>query len=176
MGMNASATISQTGGVLNTLTIANNGISYNKLPTVTLSGGGNPGAITGYTALVGGSGYVTAPTISVTGGGGAGFTADAILTGTSVTSINITNGGSNYSTTPTIVFTPTNGGTLASATPTVTLGTTGVITPTFLKTYTYTWNGIPNLVINDLAKLSVTNIISTGFTASTPYTYRVLGV
>ena len=49
MGMNASATISQTGGVLNTLTIANNGISYDKLPTVTLSGGRNPGAITGYT-------------------------------------------------------------------------------------------------------------------------------
>ena len=64
------------------------------------------------------------PTISVTGGGGAGFTANAILTGTSVTSINITDGGSNYSTTPTIVFAPTNGGTLASATPTITLGTT----------------------------------------------------
>ena len=40
MGMNASATISRTGGTLNTFTIANNGISYNKLPTVTLSGGG----------------------------------------------------------------------------------------------------------------------------------------
>ena len=177
MGMNCTATITRSGTIINTLTMVNNGIGYNKLPIITVTGGGDPGVITSYGALVGGTGYITPPIISVTGGGGGiGFTANAILTETSVTSIVITNGGNNYITNPTFVFTPTNGGSGASAVGVFTLGTTAVITPTFLKTYTYTWNGIPNLVINDLAKLSVTNIISTGFTASTPYTFRVLGV
>jgi hypothetical protein len=175
-GTGASATITQSGGVLGTLTITNNGNNYNTLPNITLTGGGLPGVITSYTGLVGGSGYITPPLVSAIGGGGSGFSATAVLTGNAVSSIIITNGGSNYSTTPTIVFTPTSGGSGASATPTINLGTAGVITPSFLRTYTYTWNGIPPLVINDLARLSAINIIATGFTASTPYTYRILGL
>ena len=93
-GTGCTATIQQTGGVLNTLVITNNGINYNKLPTVTITGGGSG----------------------------------------------------------------------------------GVITPSFLRTYSYTWNGIPPLTINDLGKLSAINIVATGFTASTPYTYRIQGL
>ena len=113
--------------------------------------------------------------MSLTGGGGSDFSATAVLTGNAVSSIIITNGGSNYTSVPTIVFTG-RGGSGASATPTINVGTSGVITPSFLRAYTYTWNGIPPLVINDLAKLSAINIIATGFTSSTPYTYRILGV
>ena len=121
----ASATTKQSGGVLGTLTMLNHGSGYNVLPTITSTGGGNPGVITGYYGLVGGSGCITAPNVSATRGGGSGFTAAAILTGNSVSSIVITNGGSNHTTTPTLVFTPTNGGSGASATPTINLGTAG---------------------------------------------------
>ena len=117
-------------------------IGYNKLPTITLSGGGNPRVITGYTqgtGLVGGSGYTTAPTVLITGeGSGSGFVATVVLTGNAMSSINITNGGLNYRSTPTIIFTLTSGGSGASTTPTINLGPTGVITKTFFKTYTYT--------------------------------------
>ena len=260
-GGGASATITQSGGILGTLTMVNNGSGYNVLPTITLTGGGNPGIITGYSGLVGGSSYALPPSLTVSGGGGSNFSgyttltsttvsstftitsggtgyvvgdtlnfnytgtgggsgviatvgtvSSGVITGitltnagsgftlkaptimsitssagtgavitcalvaTSVGSLVITNGGSNYSTAPTFVFTPVSGGSGASATPTINLGTAGVITPSFYKTFTYTWNGIPPLVINDLAKLSAVNIIATGFTASTPYTYRILGL
>ena len=72
-----------------------------------MTGGGNPGFKTGYSGLVGGSGYVTVPNVSATGGGGSGFTTTAILTGNSISSIVITNKGSNYARTPSILFTPT---------------------------------------------------------------------
>jgi len=99
------------------------------------------------------------------------------LVGAAVGSIVITNGGMNYNTTvPTLVFTAVSGGTGASATPTINLGVAAVLTATFNKTYSYTWNGIPPVVVNDLARLSAINIIATGFNTSTPYTYRILGV
>jgi hypothetical protein len=41
--------------------------------------------------------------------------------------------------------------------------------------FTYSWN-IPDIVINDLGKLSAVNIVSTGYTATTPYTFRVMGL
>ena len=111
-----------------------------------------------------GTGY-TAPTVVITpaaGDSGTGCTATIQQTGGVLNTLVITNNGSNYNKLPTITIT---GG-----------GTGGVITPSFLRTYTYTWNGIPPLVINDLAKLSAINIIATGFTSSTPYTYRILGL
>jgi len=80
------------------------------------------------TVTSGGSGYTSAPTVSITGGGGTGATATAVLTGTTVTGIIITNpGNSNYTSTPTIGFSG-GGGTGAAATAVVgvactTLGT-----------------------------------------------------
>ena len=252
MGSGCSATAVLTSDKLTSISNVKNGQNYNTLPTITITGGGNPGVITNYSGLVGGSGYNSAPTVSASGGGGSGFAATAIIgaqaisttftittagtgyttgqslvftggggsgavatiTATSgaitaislttvgsgytsaptitvsgagtgavitcalvntITSINITNGGSNYTSTPTIVFTPTSGGTGASATPTITVGSSAVITPTFLKTYLYTWN-IPEININDLAKISAINIIATNFAATTPYTYRLVGL
>ena len=171
-GTGANITFTLTPTTLGSITMTNNGSGYNKLPTITLSGGGNPGVITGYSGLVGGSGYITPPTVSATGGGGSGFSATAVLPGNSVSSLIITNGGSNYTSTPTIVFTPTNGGSGASATPTINLGTSAVITPSFLRTFQYSWE-IPDIEINDLAKLHALNIVATGTSTTTPYTFRI---
>ena len=264
-GTGAVATATTSGGAISSITMVSGGYGYNILPTVTVTGGGNPGVITGYTALNGGSGYALPPTITATnsgngsnfagyttltsttvsstftitnggtgyavndtlnfnytgtGGGsgvvakvasvssgaitgitltnaGTGFTlkpptissitstsgSGAVITcslvATSVGSIVITNGGINYNTTvPTLVFTPVSGGggTGASATATINLGTAAVLTASFNKTYSYTWNGIPPVIVNDLARLSAINIIATNFNTSTPYTYRIVGV
>ena len=256
LGSGASATITMASGVLGTLTMVNTGKGYNTLPTITLSGGGNPGVITNYSALVGGSGYILPPTVTATGGGGSGFSATATignvvisstftitnggtgyavnnalvftggggsgavakvstvgangvitaitltsagsgytspptisitstngtnavitcaLVGAAVTAITITNGGSNYATTPTIVFTPVNGGSGASATPTLVLGTKATFTVAFTRTFNYTWN-IPDIVVNDLGKLSAINIVASGYTATTPYIFRIMGL
>lgn len=255
-GSGATATCSLTSGTVSSITMTNTGSGYSSLPTITLSGGGNPGVITGYSGLVGGSGYKLPPTLSISGGGsGSGFAGYTTLTATSVSStftitnggtgyitgdtvifdntgtggsnavatvvatsgvitginltnagsgytlkaptitsitstagkgavitcslnatsvgsIVITNGGSNYSSAVSFVFTATSGGSGAAATPTINLGTSAVITPSFLRTYSYTWN-VPDIEINDLAKLSALNIVATGTSTTTPYTYRV---
>jgi hypothetical protein len=257
LGYGASATIpAPASGVLSgTLVMVSTGKGYNTLPTVSLTGGGNPGCITGFSALVGGSGYIKPPTLSVTGGGGSGFVGTALignvtvsstftittagtgyivgdtlvftggegsgavatvssvssggitgisltsagsgytssptisvistagtgavitcaLVGASVTGITIIDGGKNYATAPTFAFTAVSGGSGASATPTLTLGTTATFTVAFTRTFTYTWN-IPDIVINDLGRLYAVNIVASGYTATTPYTFRVLGL
>jgi hypothetical protein len=253
-GFGCTATATYATGAVSAITVINNGRGYNKLPTIVLTGGGNPGKITGLNITNGGSLYVSAPTITATGGGGTGFSAIAkigtqsikttatissggtgyitgdtlsftggggsgatgtitatsgvitgitisnggsgytslptvsinstnekngviviSLSGASVNGFTIINGGSNYATTPTIVFTPTNGGSGAVATPVLTLGTSAVITPTFLRTYSYSWQ-IPDMNIEDLAKLSTVNIIATGHTQTTPYTFRIMNL
>ena len=258
MGSGAAATIAApvSGALSGTLTMVNNGFGYNTIPTIKLTGGGDPGVITGYTSLSGGTGYILPPTVSASGGGGSGFSAIATigavtisstftittagsnyvvgdklvftggggsgaiasvstigangtitgitltsagsgyttaptvsvtstagagcvitcaLVGAAVTGITITNGGLNYTSVPSFVFTVVSGGLGASATPTVTLGTEATFTVAFTRTYSYTWN-IPDITINDLAKLSAINIIATGYTTTTPYTYRILGL
>ena len=135
------------------------------------------GAITAITISSQGSGYtLQAPIMTtITSTAGIGALITFTLTPTSVASIIITNAGIGY-TSPTFVITPVSGGTGASATPTIVSGTQAVITPSFNKTFTYTWNGIPPLCINDLGKLSAINIVATGFNTSTAYTYRILGL
>lgn len=175
MGAGCTATATFATGSVSAITVKNNGRFYNALPTIELIGGGNPGVITNLTLTNAGSGYTVAPTVTATGGGGTGFSAKATVSGGVITGLTIISGGKNYATMPTIVFTPVSGGTGAAATPTLVLGTTAVITPTFLRTYTYTWI-IPDIEINDLAKLSVLNVVASGTTATTPYTFRIMGV
>ena len=175
MGSGAAATIAApVSGVLSgTLTMVSNGRGYNTLPTIELSGGGNPGTITGATITNQGSGYTTAPTVSITGGGGTGATATANIENGNVISLNITNGGTNYSTTPTITITG-GGGASATATPVITLGTRATFTVAFTRTFDYTWN-IPDINIDDLGKLAVINIVGTSV-AATPYIFRIMGL
>ncbi len=104
-----------SGVLRGALTIVSNGRGYNKLPTIELVGGGNPGAITGATITNQGSGYKSAPTVTITGCGGTRATATANISGEKVIRLNITNGGTNFSTTPTITIT---GGGGSGVTPT----------------------------------------------------------
>ncbi len=96
------------------------------------------------------------------------------IVGAAVTGFKIINGGSNYSTAPTFVFTPVSGGSGASATQTLTLGTRATFTVEFARTFTYAWN-IPEININDLGKLSVINNVGTSV-AATPYIFRIMGL
>jgi len=253
-GINASASATITGGAINTITMNNGGSGYNSLPTITTSGGGNPGVITGFSGLVAGNNYnILTTTITATGGGGSGFLAKptfsasstlspnctivsggtgyitgdqftfvggggsgasgnivavgGVITGTNlvqvgsgytsiptikitsasgtganitfyptatITGMTIINGGSNYTSTPTLVF--TGQGTGASATPTINVGTQATLTASFVRTYTYTWNNLPTININDLGRLSAINIVASNFNTTTIYTYRILGL
>ncbi len=58
------------------LTMVNTGKFYNTLPTITLSRGGNPGVITGYSSLVG---FILPPTVTAKCGGGSGYAVDNAL-------------------------------------------------------------------------------------------------
>ena len=63
----------------------------------------------------GGSGYsaetATLPTITITGGGGTGATATASVLGGVITTVNVTNKGSGYTSAPTVTVTDSTGGT-----------------------------------------------------------------
>lgn len=170
-GYGASATVTLTSGALNTVTITSGGKGYNTLPIITLDDGLIHGTITGYASLVGGSGYTSAPNVVFTGGGYTKIAkATATVSGGLVSSITITDAGEGYTSLPTIGFTPTNGGSGASVIATSRLLAT--ITPSFVRTYDYSWN-IPDVVINDLGRISLLNVISTSYTATTPYTIRI---
>ena len=126
LGQGASATITQSGGILGTLTTVSTGRGYNTLPTITLSGGGNPGSITGFSALVGGSGYILPPTITTSGGGGTGFSATALIGDVVISStFTITTAGTGYVVGDVIVF---SGGGGSGAVATVSSVSSGGIT------------------------------------------------
>jgi hypothetical protein len=78
------------------------------------------GRLSGFTSLVGGSGYVSVPGVTFTGGGGTGAAATAVLVGSVVVDIVITNVGKGYTSAPTVGFTGGGGGSGASATAVVT--------------------------------------------------------
>lgn len=90
------------------------------------------GAITSIAVTAGGTGYLTPPTITFTDSTGTGATATAVLTGTTVTSVTVTNGGATY-TQPSIVF---SGGGGSGATAVATIN--AVQTVTGQEVYTFT--------------------------------------
>jgi hypothetical protein len=129
MGSGAAATIAApASGVLSgILTMVSNGRGYNTLPTIELVGGGNPGVITGFSALVGGSNYITPPNITLSGGGGTGFSATATIGNVTISSsFTITTAGSNYAVGESVVFTG-GGGSGAVATISTTLAIVSTI-------------------------------------------------
>lgn len=114
----------------------------------------------------GGAGYSSAPTITITpaaGDAGYGAAATCTLTSGAITSITMVSNGFNYNKLPTI--------TLSGGTPT----TAATLTPTFLKTYNFSWN-IPDIVINDLGRISAISLVASGFATTTPYTFRIGGL
>jgi hypothetical protein len=59
MGSGASGIVSQSSGALVATTTTNKSSGYNTLPIIRLTGGGNPGVVTGYTTLVAGADYTS---------------------------------------------------------------------------------------------------------------------
>ncbi|PUE31367.1 choice-of-anchor D domain-containing protein [Limnohabitans sp. Jir72] len=143
--MDESLNISGTKQTVNRVVVTAPGQSYNKAPTVKLSGGACVDAnlkpafptatasldgLTGVNLVTGGTGYTTIPTVTITpavGGGGAGATAVATVTGGIVTGVYVTNPGSGYLLAPTVTITG-GGGTGATATSNVITGSVGSIT------------------------------------------------
>jgi hypothetical protein len=62
------------------------------------------GSIYDITMATAGSGYTSAPTVTLIGGGGTGFVGSAIMNGTSVQRVYITNSGDNFTSIPTVRF------------------------------------------------------------------------
>ena len=62
--------------------------------------------------IYGGAMYTSAPVVTISGGGGSGATATATISNGIVTGITVTNGGSGYTTTPTVTI---KGGATATA-------------------------------------------------------------
>ena len=115
----------------------------------------------------GGAGYSSAPIITITsaaGDAGYGASATCSLTSGAISSITMVSNGFNYNKLPTITL--SGGGTPTTA---------ATLTPSFLKTYNYSWN-IPDIVINDLGKLSAISLVASGFATTTPYTFRIGGL
>ncbi len=84
-------------------------ISSNYLPL-------SPQPLSTVTVTNGGSGYNAAPTVTFVGGDGSGALGHATVTNGVVTAVILDNVGANYTTPPTVMFTPTNGGIGAKAT------------------------------------------------------------
>lgn len=80
-----------------------------------------------YRRLNPGSGYTTA-SVSITGGGGSGAAATATIVNGAITSYSVTNGGSGYTSAPTVVITD-GSGTGASAIATISGGQVVSIAP-----------------------------------------------
>ena len=115
VGSGAVITANITANAISSLTISNGGSNYTN-PIINFSGGGGSGAnitlittngvITGYNIISGGSAYASAPSTSIT---------------SSITSLTINSGGSNYTSTAVISFSG-GGGSSASANPILTNG------------------------------------------------------
>ena len=104
-----------------------------------------------------GSYTIKAPkVVSVTSVNGTGAQINVVLFGSVPTNLVMTNNGSGYTKLPTVTVSAGN----------------AVIEPSFLKTYSYTWN-VPDIEINDLAKLSALNIVATGTNSTAQYTYKI---
>lgn len=133
-GSGATASATQTGGVVDGITLDNPGNGYTA-PEVTIAGttgsgaaataaiGEIPGLLSGgikkfvdplpsipvavpdqTTYPAGGAGYTSAPTVSITDLTGTGAVATATVAGGKVTNVNIINGGSGYSARPVVTF------------------------------------------------------------------------
>ena len=81
--------------------------------------------------VTGGGNYSQAPAIHITGGGGTGATAQAIMNGTAISSILVTNPGRGYTSAPTVTVSTTYE-TSAATLGTVTIGT---VTHSGFKTF-----------------------------------------
>lgn len=130
-GTTATGTVVLSGGAVIGITVATGGAGYLAAPTVTLSApdveGGQQaraiatitnGVVTAITLDSGyeGSGYLVAPTVTISNppSGGTQAVATSSIATSSITKINITNGGSGYLAAPTVTIAAYNTGSVGS--------------------------------------------------------------
>lgn len=151
-GVNAAAQVSAVGGAgeITAITITNAGTGYEQavatiavLPpdpaqTPALAFAGivvtTNGSVTGISIQEGGSGYAELlPTVTVADSTGSGAILTTTIAGGAVTAINVTNGGFDFSATPTLTIVTAVGssGAGATATATVDINTFGTTASTF---------------------------------------------
>jgi hypothetical protein len=119
-GTTATASVTVVNGKIATITITNGGTNYSSAPVVTIvnkvekiqatatANVNSNGSITGFTMTNTGNGYLSIPSVTLTTnvtGAGSGASAVAVLSGGSVSSLNLIFGGSGYTgiNTPTAV-------------------------------------------------------------------------
>ena len=133
------------------------------------------GVVTGYTLNAsvlditmtsGGIGYSSAPTLNMTGGGGSGFIGQAIMNGTSVSRVVVSNSGDSYTSAPTLTF-----GTQWTANTAVTIGQQIYVSN---RLYTVTASGTTHAstaptISGAVASIPVTSG-GTGYTSSPTFT------
>lgn len=129
-GATATGTVVLSGGIVTGISVSG-GSGYVTAPTVTISAPEVEGGQTAVaTAVISGgvvtainltpnflgSGYLAAPTITVGAApsGGTTATATSTIATSSISKINITNGGSGYVGVPTVTITPSNTGTVGA--------------------------------------------------------------
>jgi len=99
-------------GTVSEVIIADPGVGYTQIPSVTFTCGDGaqarailiPTGVQFVDIINPGSGYVTPPAVSITGGGGSGAQAEAILVGDQISQINVTQAGSGYTGTPQVII------------------------------------------------------------------------
>jgi hypothetical protein len=112
------------------INLGNAGLGYTSAPSITFSTG--PATATAtlsvdrVTVATPGTGYVAPLTVAFANGGGTGAAATALVAPTSVASITLTNGGSGYTTVPTVTIAAPTSGTRATAS--ATIATAGSLT------------------------------------------------
>lgn len=159
----AEALISDIG-VINTITLNNDGFGYTSIPTVTIDEpppGGIRATAVAITSAIGGSfraikeilltnagyGYSTAPNITISGGGGAGAAATCSIGTSSVYKINITDGGQYYYETPVVEISgPTGAGTTTIAKANISIG--GTVSSIYIRNSGIGYITAPNVIIS----------------------------
>lgn len=136
-GVGATATATVFGGSVIGVLMTAGGTGYTSAPSVSFTGGGGTGAqaqatlvsagVASVSVDSGGSNYFGVPALTLQGGLGSGATATAVMSGPAkLFSIKVTNGGSGYTSLPTVGI--TDGGAGAGATAIVTGAIGGSIT------------------------------------------------
>jgi len=99
----------------------------------------------------------TTPTITFSGGGGTGAAAVATVSGGNITSIRVTNGGSGYTSAPTVAISTNGPGSGATATATV---TDGVVTGVTITDAGTNYNDTPVINVLGQTTIDTTQIIN----------------
>ena len=100
------------GASVTSVNVISGGTGYTTMPSVNFAGGGGTGAaatatgsVENIAVVIPGSGLIGTPTVTLTGGGGTGATAIANVINGSIASFTVTNGGSGYTSAPTVEIT-----------------------------------------------------------------------